>query len=69
MVELVIFKVKDFYCGYVRDKVHMCAWGESIEEVTEELINIIEVYEYIQMELTLNNLLNELNITRPNEPD
>ena len=69
MVELVIFKVKDFYCGYVRDKVYICAFGESVEEVTDELIHNIEMYEFIQMELALAELLNELNITRSNEPD
>lgn len=69
MVELVIFRVNDFYCGYVREKMHICAWGESVEEVTDELIHNIEVYEFVQMELALIDLLNELNITRPNEPD
>lgn len=69
MVELVIFRVKDFYCGYVRGRVYLCAFGETVEDVAEELLHNIEVYEFIQMELALNDLLNELQISRPNEPD
>lgn len=69
MVELVIFKVQDFYCGYVKNKVSICAFGETVDDVTEELIHQIEVYEFIQMELALYELLHELNITRPNETD
>jgi hypothetical protein len=69
MVEIVIFKVKDFYCGYVRGRVYLCAFGETAEEVAQEIINNIEVYEFIQMELALTELLNELNISRPYESD
>lgn len=69
MVELVIFRVKDFYCGYVRGRTYLCAFGETVEDVTDELLHHIEMYEYIQMELALSELLNELNISRPDEPD
>lgn len=69
MVELVIFRVKDMYCGYVRGRVYLCAFGETVEDVTEELLHNIEMYEFIQMELAIAELLNELQISRPNESD
>lgn len=69
MVELVIFRVNDIYCGYVRGKVYLCAFGETVEDVAEELLHNIEMYEFIQMELAISELLNELQISRPNEPD
>lgn len=69
MVELVIFRVNDIYCGYVRGKVYLCAFGETVEDVTDELLHNIEMYEFIQMELAIAELLNELQISRPNEPD
>ena len=69
MVELVIFRVNDIYCGYVRGKVYLCAFGETVEDVAEELLHNIEMYEFIQMELAIAELLNELQISRPNEPD
>lgn len=69
MVELVIFRVNDMYCGYVRGRVYLCAFGETVEDVTEELLHNIEMYEFIQMELAIAELLNELQISRPNESD
>jgi hypothetical protein len=69
MVELVIFKVSDGFCGYVRDMVYICAFGDTVEDVTMELLATLEIYEFIQMELALTQLLNELEISRPNESD
>ena len=69
MVELVIFKVQEGYCGYVRGMVYICAWGDSVEDVTNELLATLEIYEFIRMELALSELLNELEISRPNESD
>lgn len=57
------------YCGYVRGRVYLCAFGETVEDVTEELLHNIEMYEFIQMELAIAELLNELQISRPNESD
>lgn len=69
MVELVIFKVKDGYCGYVRNMVYICAWGDSVDDVAMDLLETLEIYEFIQMELAITQLLNELEISRPNESD
>lgn len=69
MVELVIFKVQDGYCGYVRGMTYICAWGDTVEDVTFELVETLEIYEFIQMELAITQLLNECEISRPNESD
>lgn len=69
MVEIVIFKVRNLYVGYVRGMVQICACGDSVDDVTEQLLNTIDLYDYIQMEIALSEMLNELEIKRSDESD
>jgi hypothetical protein len=69
MVEIVIFRVRNLYIGYVRGMVQICACGESVDDVTDQLLNTIDLYDYIQMEITLTEILNEFNIKRSDEND
>lgn len=69
MVEIVIFRVRDLYVGYVRGMIQICACGDSVDDVTEQLLHTIDLYDYIQMEIMISEMLNELEIKRSDESD
>ena len=69
MVEIVIFRVRDLYVGYVRGMVQICACGDSVDDVSEQLLHTIDLYDYIQMEIAVSEILNELDIKRSDESD